>query len=174
MNITRFNEFMRISPKPIDNRSTLWYLVNVKREKQNGSKGMNKPQIGSVSSGTMREVDLIPDFIDELKYRGAKRLAAKYQREWLAMLDDDGDLKPECQEDASWLLNEDLFEKLNEDLPPYVYFGSHPGDGADYGYWVDIDAAQEQANDDGCRLEVNDHGNATLFYRNGKVAWAIV
>jgi hypothetical protein len=139
---------------------------------------INKPStLGSISSGTMREVDLIPDFIWEIKNRGAKRLAARYQSEFDAMLDEDGDIKPECQEDASYLLNEDLFDKLNENLPPYVYFGSHPGDGADYGYWIDFDAVEEDAREGnlyGLRYEVNDHGNASLYYRNGREAWAII
>lgn len=33
------------------------------------------------------------------------------------------------------LLLEDLFDTLNNYAPEGCFFGAHPGDGSDYGYW---------------------------------------
>ena len=78
----------------------------------------------SLSEGTMREQDLIPCFVDFLKehnHPGVKEidcLAIEYYTD-----------------ESSDLLNEDLFNWLNEIAPDGCYFGSHPGDGSDYGFW---------------------------------------
>lgn len=37
-------------------------------------------------------------------------------------------------DDASYVL-EELFDLLDELSPPDHYFGAHPGDGADFGWW---------------------------------------
>ena len=92
-------------------------------------------------------------------------------------------------EDSGYDL-EDLFDALNEYAMPGFYFGSHPGDGADYGFWLDEDI---EHNFDGLKvddlseiptgyigevLHVNDHGNMTLYYNgaNGRLyeIWSIV
>ena len=38
-------------------------------------------------------------------------------------------------DDVMYLL-EDLFNALNDHAPIGCYFGSHPGDGSDFGYWA--------------------------------------
>jgi len=39
------------------------------------------------------------------------------------------------QEYKDYVLYEDIFDYLNEIAPEGYYFGSHPGDGSDYGFW---------------------------------------
>jgi hypothetical protein len=85
--------------------------------------------IGSVSSGTMRPEDLIPDFAWELKslMRG-NRLTRDQRKRFNALLKEcDKDIE-DC-EDADGLLDE-LFDALGEFAPPYCYFGASEGDGA--------------------------------------------
>lgn len=150
--------------------------------------------IGSISSGTMREEDLIPAFmsvLEDLNPDKAKELREQNPDvfEWL-----DGDCPDEvgCPEDTDWLL-ETLCDALNDCAPPYFYFGSHPGDGADYGFWLDEDFQQKFKDDGGlivsdlsevpehpdCAevLLVNDHGNMTLYAVDGdklNEVWSIV
>lgn len=84
---------------------------------------------------------------------------------------------------------ESLFDALQTFAPPYAYFGAHEGDGSDYGYWLDSSFADEfdglkvddlsEVPDDyeGEVLEVNDHGNMTLYVSsNGtyKEIWGVV
>ena len=85
----------------------------------------------SVSTATLREEDLIPAFEQVLDSAGVsfdrpasadKLLAGK------ALLDEEW-------EDVAYYLNETLFDLLNEIAPEGTYFGSHPGDGADFGFW---------------------------------------
>ena len=103
----------------------------------------------SVSTGTMREVDLVPEFLMFLA--GVKGMSIPELIEgesdgvqaaiycWLMGVDDI-ELDDTQREEMSYFLNEDLFEQLNEVAPEGFYFGSHPGDGADYGFWeVDND-----------------------------------
>lgn len=145
--------------------------------------------IGSVSSGTKREEDLIPAFLDALEQLNPER-AEQIKREWtdtIAHCDEEAYF-----EDASTLLNECLFDALNCEAPPYFYFGSHPGDGCDYGFWLVEDLNQQVLDNGGLVvantslvpddwtgevLHVNDHGNATLYTAdNGKLTevWSVV
>lgn len=97
---------------------------------------------GTVSQATMRSADLLPAFLDELAKHDAER-AAKIRAEdghTLAMVDADdrsinGVMSPEEHAEAAELVS-DLFDALGEHAAPGMYFGAHPGDGSDYGYWV--------------------------------------
>jgi hypothetical protein len=40
------------------------------------------------------------------------------------------------KEELDVYLNENVFEKMNEIAPENTYFGSHPGNGSSFGFWV--------------------------------------
>ena len=127
-------------------------------------------QIGSVSTGTMLEEDLVPCFEYELRNYGVRVL------------------------DNSSL--DELFDALDNLAPAFCYFGSHPGDDADYGFWIDQDNIEAAVYDgeiiklsdvpdfgntdedvwQGAEyaLVVNDHGNMSLYNRGGEEIWSVV
>jgi len=90
----------------------------------------------SVSHGTMRAQDLIPTFLEVIKdtaeYAQLSTLAFTFPPNY-ALENETSDWWN--TEDCSWFLNEQLFDILNNYAPDGYYFGSHPGDGSDYGYW---------------------------------------
>lgn len=184
-------------------------------------------EFGSVSSGTMRPEDLIPVFVDLLSELNDSRSLhystsaafrnespdrelcedAKREHDRVTNLLADiesrmysGDeFNPDYwdSEDAYYDLNETLFDELQVFAPPLAYFGSHPGDGADYGFWLtdDLDCFGGLAVNDRDRdceyhdlsdipadyvgevLHVNDHGNVTLYVQqDGELheLWALV
>ena|ERR1700722_8471310 len=146
---------------------------------------MSNRNIGTVSNGTMRPEDLIPDFIWELRNQKPCRhrgLCTEIERR----THKDGYYD---SEDAGYDL-ETLFDALGEYAPAYFYFGANSGDGADYGYWL---SESFQDDFDGLRVSdtseipsgyfgevllVTDHGNMSLYSksRNHKLRelWAIV
>ena len=118
--------------------------------------------LGSVSTGTLRTEDLLPRFV-----------AALEALSWSAAIERDG--------------YDDLLQvhidELNALCPPFVYFGAHPGDGADFGFWPDHDALEE-CNHDGegehiCHrnsviINVDDHGNVTVMDLDRNILWSTV
>ena len=171
--------------------------------------------IGSISSGTMRPEDLIPTFCAELESL-AKRpgiVSAKGRKVHLKLVREiktrieqsdvlhtnpegfDGPLSEEDtyyeSDDCHYDL-ESLFDALGEYSGPYFYFGAHPGDGADYGFWLsegweqdaednDIpivnDASELPAKYRGEWFEVSDHGNVSLMVTTSRATreiWSLV
>jgi hypothetical protein len=148
-------------------------------------------QIGSYSSGTMREEDLIPAFLsaaEDLRLTKEDRatINAIQKRAEGEEYFDSEDAPDDCS---------DLFDLLDRYTPDYTYFGAHPGDGADYGVWIVEDLMHDttQGSYDGYAhrsdnlpgedvqetreavqagrthwLHVNDHGNCTLYRRAGR------
>lgn len=143
---------------------------------------MKTAQMGTVSEGTLNPDDLIDAFastLEDLVTRTSPKEHRDLLREWR---------KGVTRDEESDFIDE-LTNALNEYAPPYGYFGSLPGDGACFGYWIDVERAKEDALvvdgldevPNGYRgevLEINDHGNATLYVAQGrhrfKQVWAIV
>ena len=155
--------------------------------------------LGSISHGTMRPADLIPIFastLSSLMQNDAPGAMATDWRTSFNQLIADADALAETGyefEDANEIVTE-LFDALDCYAPPFCYFGSLEGDGADYGFWVgDIEDAVQfgeaikvNAGDD-CSSEyctdvdyvfsITDHGNVTCFERHNKdwiEVWSIV
>lgn len=97
----------------------------------------------TVSWGTHRPDDLIPKFMAVLKEYG-KEAYDKYVSEnpevedW-KMLDD---------ETKGWVVDE-LFDLLDGIAPEDCYFGAHPDDGADFGFWQVDESKKNEAKYDG-------------------------
>ena len=151
--------------------------------------------LGSISTGTMRNEDLIPDFLDTLETLANLNKCKKH----LTLIDEIEnriDTIPDYYdtEDADIDLNEDLFDALNEYAPPHAYFGSHPGDGSDYGFWIAEDSIRYAISNNellsvadlneipynyhGLAIHTNDHGNMALYkcwqFGHIKEIWAVV
>lgn len=156
--------------------------------------------MGSISHGTMREEDLIPAFIEVLDdLKESESLSDSPNKERYTRLDN---ILSEIEsgmerdnyydsENASYDLDT-LFEALDEYASPFCFFGANEDDGADYGFWlscyaiqdaihdgeiVNVDAGDEWPEDMSADyvLEVNDHGNMTLFdAKTQQELWSVV
>lgn len=140
--------------------------------------------IGSISEGSLRPEDLIPTFADEL--RALSRDNPEPYAALIAKADAwrDGDAT-QADDDAAPDIIYSLKDALSEFSPPYCYFGSHPGGGADFGFWPDMESVDElpRVNDpseipdngtgEDC-VYVNDHGNVTVYGGDGKIIWDCV
>ena len=134
---------------------------------------MTYATLGTIIHATMRNEDLIPAFVDELERLNQTAKGAVSVR---LVIEDARKVSDFDSEDTGDIVNE-LTDYLNDYAPPYAYFGSHPGDGSDYGFWVSEDVAQEISDNGGAVgsetpnsntqsgecLVVSDHGNMTLY-----------
>ena len=135
------------------------------------------PKIGSVSHGTMRNEDLLETFADELELM-AKPCDHPGNKETYTGIVAKARATDPDGADASEIIS-DLFDALDELAPPYCYFGSHPGDSSDYGFWPDMNSLECAVQDGevtklggypdddakpGEYMIVNDHGNVTFGY----------
>lgn len=138
------------------------------------------PSFGTVSHGTMRTQDLISSFIGELEYHKVQTPYKGLSNLCRLSSNFDDDHSYWNSEDASYDLDV-LFDRLNELCGPYQEFGSHQGDGSDYGFWfcwesfeddcrygeiekVDELPAFEDVDDDASYVAVvSDHGNVELY-----------
>lgn len=119
---------------------------------------------GTISWKTMQPRDLVPSFMDIL--------SDYHKDEYNKILVDLNDLAKEMGFDSydsvleltrenpftgptyefwqseimNYILNEDIWDAMNEIAPHGYHFGSSEGDGSDYGYWK-VDNYNEDAED---------------------------
>ena len=103
-----------------------------------------------VSNATMRSEDLIPKFMDFLE---AVAERCDIQEEVARLQDEVEKLELEeeagygeyykDQEQAGWILNEDIWDLMDSIAPEFCYFGAHEGDGACYGFWTSDEVLRE-------------------------------
>lgn len=93
---------------------------------------------GTVIHGTTRLQDLIPEFMDELN----RRAPVRYEQMTCGCFPpipsyvmDEGDDSEWWDGEEAYYLLEGLLDALDEEAPEGCYFGAHPGDGSDYGFW---------------------------------------
>lgn len=99
----------------------------------------NQLKLGSISTGSLRPEDVVPELLWTLEHRTDKRgavKARKLRREWEAQ---EGREDREV-EDAIW---QDAIEALEAYCPPFCYVGGLEGDGADIGVWLSEDSLAE-------------------------------
>lgn len=100
--------------------------------------------IGTTIERTLQARDLIPAFCDELE-------TAMQRYRWQGMTDESKAFSEyrelikesraiDCDTLEAGYCLESLFNALGDFAPPYTYFGAHPGDGSDFGFWPHADA----------------------------------
>lgn len=150
--------------------------------------------LGTIIEATLRPEDLLPAFKDTLESLDTEHQHSGLIRDAVEMLQilEHREWTDEEYEAVSYLVNEELPDALNEFAPPYTYFGAHPGDGADFGFWPDVDALEEEMRyrgidididgreykllvDDALLVSVNDHGNVSVYkLATGDELWSCV
>ena len=122
--------------------------------------------IGSISSGTMHAEDLIPAFLSQLEHelkhgpkqdRATRKAHAALVRAITKRSDLDSAEESEEYFDSDHASDDiaALEDALEAYAAPYFYFGSHPRDGADYGFWL-----SESWDED--FIEVDSDGDARI------------
>lgn len=143
-------------------------------------------QLGSISSGTLRTLDLLEAFASEAEARCGD-MATRAVSTAHIYLDPDAVVDDEQVQETL----DELRFLLEDSCPPFVYFGTLEGDGADFGFWVDFDAIDESCarkhhrrthnpdtgeitlEDEDVIVHVSDHGNVTVMDMERNVIWSV-
>ena len=156
-------------------------------------------QLGSISTGTLRTLDLLEAFASEAEARCGD-MATKAVSTARIYLDPDAIVD---DEQAQETLDELRF-LLEDSRPPFVYFGTLEGDGADFGFWPDMNRLDEELynqtgaphldkvpsyclpmhqdypygeielKDDNVIVQLSYHGNVTVMDMERNVLWSVV
>ena len=132
-------------------------------------------QLGSISTGTLKPADLMATYESTLEAM-LSPTDFSIAIESIYRHDEDSDMV--CA-------YEDALQAL---CPPFVYFGTLEGDGADFGFWPDMDSLNEAMqygdvtfHDDerildehDVIIQVSDHGNVTVMDMERNVLWSVV
>lgn len=102
-------------------------------------------QPGTISHGTLRPQDLASSFLSaltQLNPAAAQTITQQYQ-DIIPLLESANevvspDFTEEQRDGLGWLII-DLSDSLSDCAPPQHYFGAHPGDGSDFGFWPEED-----------------------------------
>ncbi len=139
-----------------------------------GGGTLGKDYVGvSVSHATLKEEHLIERFISFIE--GVyNELSASQQKKFneikaevnLLEREEDGDFVD--AETAGYILNEDLFDLMNDIAPEGTYFGSSEGDGSDFGFWNSFDEYEE---DEECGEEPDDDKKKDKLVKGGKLGY---
>ncbi len=152
---------------------------------------MKTASIGSISHGTLRTDDLLAAFASELEdivQRNAEKWCSdegRKERDGLLQLIAEAQdlIEKEGVDDEKSDIIETLGDTLNEYAPPYCYFGTNEGDGADLGFWPSMESIEELPrveDGDGAKTLgedaafVNDHGNVTVYNGKGEIILELV
>ena len=152
-------------------------------------------QLGSISTGTLKTEDLLEAFLPYLNKENehAQEAQAVLERiatdTWPPGIDN---LEQYLTEFNTSELLDIIMDELQELCPPFVYFGTLEGDGADFGFWADFDAIDESCarkhhrcthnpdtgeivlEDESVIVQVSDHGNVTVMDMERNVLWSVV
>jgi len=146
-------------------------------------------QLGSISTGTLRTQDLLKAFAIEAEARCGD-MATRAVSAARIYLDPDAIVDDEQTQETL----EELRFLLEDSCPPFVHFGTLEGDGADFGFWPDMDRLNEEIqwvkqtpasdevvlwDDDNdpnnpIIVHVSDHGNVTVMDMERNVIWSVV
>lgn len=115
--------------------------LNVNYERLEELREASKAQC-SISHGTMRPQDVLPSLLDALREKDEDAHSQCLNLIPAHAAEDEG---------AEWWTEEApehiyaIFDSLNDCAPSGLYFGAHPGDGSDYGFWMSEEDASELA-----------------------------
>ena len=164
-------------------------------------------QLGSISTGTLKTEDLLEAFLPYLNKENehAQEAQAVLERiatdTWPPGIDN---LEQYLTEFNTSELLDIIMDELQELCPPFVYFGTLEGDGADFGFWPDMNRLDEALynqtgaphldnvpsyclpmhqdypygeitlEDDSVIVQLSDHGNVTVMDMERNIIWSVV
>lgn len=95
--------------------------------------------VGSVTRGTLKPEDLLTAFYEHLQVMDGQR-ASEIRKEYANVFESLPQLCNETKDGQRLLMDageclQALHDALNANAPEGLLFGSHPGDGSDFGFW---------------------------------------